>query len=74
MTTSINDILYLVGENCSSVHFIELDRLLKKLDHEDLDVIRAMLEESYKSGELNADDRYDEGYEDGFSDGLSTEQ
>lgn len=71
MTTSINDILCFVGENCSSVHFIELDRLLKKLDHEDLDVLRSMLEEAYKSGELDADDRYDEGYSDGYDSGYA---
>lgn len=67
MTTSINDILYFVGENCSSVHFIELDRLLKKLDHEDLDVLRAMLEESYKTGKLDEEElSYKKGWTAGY--------
>lgn len=50
MTTNTKDITELVDLHCSSIRFTELDRLLKKLDHEDLDVLRAMLEETYDAG------------------------
>lgn len=50
MTTNTKDITELVDSHCSSIRFTELDRLLKKLDHEDLDVLRAMLEETYDAG------------------------
>ena len=56
MTTTIKDITDLVNLRCSSIHFLELDRLLKKLDNEDLDVLYAMLEETYEAG-------WQEGYE-----------
>jgi len=79
MTTNNKDITELVYLHCSSIHFTELDRLLKKLDHEDLDVLRAMLEEVYLRGEddlcTNLQMKYqnglDVGYQDGYNDGYS---
>jgi len=72
MTINSKDITELVDEHCSSISFTELDSLLNKLDHEYLDVLRAMLEEVYESGkEQGTDDRYEEGYSDGYSEGLS---
>ena len=82
MTTTIKDITDLVNLRCSSIHFLELDRLLQKLDNEDLDVLYDMLEETYEDGEgeglykleQRCQERYDEGYSEGFDDGLSTEE
>ena len=82
MTTTIKDITDLVDLRCSSIHFLELDRLLQKLDNEDLDVLYDMLEEAYEDGEgeglykleQRCQERYDEGYSEGFDDGLSTEE
>lgn len=59
MTTTTEDIIDLVNLRCSSIHFLELDTLLQKLDNEDLDVLYNMLEETYEDGE---------------GDGLSTEE
>ena len=50
MTTTTEDITDLVNLHCPSIHFLELDRLLKKLDNEDLDVLYNMLEETYEDG------------------------
>ena len=82
MTTTIKDITDLVDLRCSSIHFLELDTLLKKLDNEDLDVLYAMLEETYEVGEgeslykleQRCQEHYDKGYSEGFDDGLSTEE
>ena len=79
MTTTINDIKYLVNLHCSSIHFLELDRLLEKLDNTDLDVLYYMLKETYEAGESEGIYRleqkcqkhYDKGYEDGYEDGYS---
>ena len=77
MTTTIKDITDLVDLRCSSIHFLELDRLLKKLDNEDLDVLYSILrhieiveyelEQEYQRG-------YDDGYDKGYGDGTSTEE
>ena len=56
MTTTTKDITDMVDLRCSSIHSLELDRLLKKLDNEDLDVLYNMLEETYEDG-------WQEGYE-----------
>lgn len=76
MTINTKDIEALVDEHCSSIHPMELDRLLKKLDHEDLDVLRAMLEEVYDPREALADaylkDQQDEYYDKGYKDGYET--
>ena len=82
MTTTIKDITDLVDLRCSSIHFLELDRLLQKLDNEDLDVLYDMLEETYEDGEgeglykleQRCQEHYDKGYSEGFDDGLSTEE
>ena len=82
MTTTIKDITDLADLRCSSIHFLELDKLLKKLDNEDLDVLYAMLEETYEDGEgeglykleQRCQEHYDKGYSEGFDDGLSTEE
>ena len=82
MTTTTKDITDLVDLRCSSIHFLELDRLLNKLDNEDLDVLYAMLGETYESGEgeglykLEQEYRrgYDDGYDKGYGDGTSTEE
>ena len=82
MTTNTKDIESLVDLHCSSIRFTELDRLLKKLDHEDLDVLRAMLEEVYDASnseacyrvEQRCEEHYNKGYSDGYSDGFSTEE
>ena len=82
MTTAINDIKDLANLRCSSIHFLELDKLLKKLDNEDLDVLYNMLEETYEAGEgeglykleQRCQEHYDKGYSEGFDDGLSTEE
>ena len=74
MTINTKDIEALVDEQCSSIHPIELNRLLKKLDHEDLHVLKDMLEECYEFGKTDAEkvnDRYEEGYSDGYNAGLS---
>ena len=82
MTTAINDIKDLANLRCSSIHFLELDRLLQKLDNEDLDVLYHMLEETYEAGEgeglykleQRCQEHYDKGYSEGFDDGFSTEE
>ena len=82
MTTTTEDIIDLVNLRCPSIHFLELDRLLKKLDNEDLDVLYHMLEETYEDGEgeglskleQRCQEQYDKGYSEGFDDGLSTEE
>ena len=82
MTTTFKDITDLADLRCSSIHFLELDRLLQKLDNEDLDVLYAMLEETYEDGESEGlseleqrcQEHYDKGYSEGFDDGLSTEE
>ena len=82
MTTTIKDITDLVDLRCSSIHFLELDRLLQKLDNEDLDVLYDMLEEAYEDGEgeglykleQRCQEQYDKGYADGYDDGYSTEE
>ncbi len=82
MTTTIKDITDLVDLRCSSIHFLELDRLLQKLDNEDLDILYDMLEETYEAGEgeglykleQRCQEHYNKGYSEGFDDGLSTEE
>ena len=82
MTTTIKDIKNLVNLRCSSIRFLELDTLLKKLDQEDLDLLYDMLEECYESGEhegtykmeQRCQEQYDKGYADGYDDGFSTEE
>ena len=82
MTTTTKDITNLVNLRCSSIHFLELDTLLKKLDNEDIDVLYDMLEETYEDGEgeglykleQRCQEQYDKGYSEGFDDGLSTEE
>ena len=82
MTTTTKDITDLVDLRCSSIHFLELDRLLQKLDNEDLDILYDMLEETYEAGEdeglykleQRCQEHYDKGYSEGFDDGLSTEE
>ena len=82
MTTASKDITDLVDLRCSSIHFLELDRLLQKLDNEDLDVLYDMIEETYEAGEgeglykleQRCQEHYDKGYSEGFDDGLSTEE
>ena len=82
MTTTIKDITDLVNLRCSSIHFLELDRLLQKLDNEDLDILYDILEETYEAGEgeglykLEQEYRrgYDDGYDKGYGDGTSTEE
>ena len=82
MTTTTEDIIDLVNLRCPSIHFLELDRFLKKLDNEDLDVLYNMLEETYEDGEgeglykLEQEYRrgYDDGYDKGYGDGTSTEE
>ena len=74
------DITELVNLRCSSIHFLELDRLLKKLDNEDLDVLYDILEEAFEAGESEGlykleqrcQEQYDKGYIDGYDDGFST--
>lgn len=82
MTTTIKDITDVVDLRCSSIHFLELDRLLQKLDNEDLDILYDMLEETYEAGEVEGlykleqrcQEQYDKGYADGYDDGFSTEE
>ena len=82
MTTTISDIKDLVNLHCSSIHFLELDRLLKKVDNTDLDLLYDMLEETYEAGEgeglykleQRCQEHYDKGYSEGFDDGFSTEE
>ena len=79
MTTAYKDITDLVNLRCSSIHFLELDKLLKKLDNEDLDILYDMLEETYEYGEgegfeQRCQEQYDKGYADGYDDGYSTEE
>ena len=82
MRTNRKEIEYLVDLHCNSIHFAELEKLLEKLDHEDLDVLRAMLEEVYDAGnseacyrvEQRCEEHYNKGYSDGYSDGFSTEE
>ena len=82
MTTTTSDIKDLVNLHCSSIHFLELDRLLKNLDNTDLDVLYYMLKETYEAGESEVfyrleqelPEHYDKGYADGYKDGCSTEE
>ena len=82
MTTAINDTKDLANLRCSSIHFLELDRLLKKLDNTDLEVLYDILEECYEAGEnegtykmeQRSKEQYDKGYADGYDDGFSTEE
>ena len=79
---TISDIKDFVNLHCSSIHFLELDRLLKKLDNADLDVLYYMLKETYESGESEGiyrleqkcQEHYDKGYEDGYEDGYPMEE
>lgn len=81
MTTTTSDIKNFVNLHCSSIHFLELDSLLKKLDNTDLDVLYYMLKETYEAGESEGiyrleqkcQEHYDQGYTDGYDDGYSTE-
>lgn len=76
MTINTKDITELVDQYCSSIRFTELDRLLKKLDHEDLHVLKDMLGEIYEPREALADaylkDQQDEYYDKGYKDGYET--
>ena len=80
MTTTIKDITDMVDLRCSSIHFLELDTLLKKLDNEDLDVLYNMLEETYEDGEgeglykleQRCQEHYNKGYADGCDDGVTS--
>ena len=82
MTTTPSDIKDFVNLHCSSIHFLELDRLLEKLDNTDLDVLYYMLKETYEAGESEGiyrleqkcQEHYYKGYEDGYDDGYSTEE
>ena len=77
MTTTTKDITYLVDLRCSSIHFLELDRLLQKLDNEDLDVLYSILRHIEEDGyELEQEYQrgYDDGYDKGYGDGTSTEE
>ena len=82
MTTTTKDIANLVNLRCSNIRFLELDRLLQKLDNEGLDVLYHILEETYEVGEgeglykleQRCQEHYDKGYSEGFDDGLSTEE
>ena len=82
MTTTIKDITDLVDLRCSSIHFLELDRLLNKLDNTDLEVLYNMLEETYEAGEgeglykfeQRCQEHHNKGYADGYDDGFSTEE
>ena len=82
MTTTTSDIKDFVNLHCSSIHFLELDRLLKKLDNADLDVLYYMLKETYESGESEGiyrleqkcQEHYDKGYADGYEDGYPMEE
>ena len=82
MTTTTNDIKDLVNLHCSSIHFLELDRLFEKLDNTDLDVLYYMLKETYESGESEGiyrleqkcKEHYDKGYADGYDDGYPMEE
>ena len=82
MTTTTKDITDLVNLRCSSIHFLEIDTLLNKLDNEDLDVLYHILEETYEAGEdeglykleQRCQEHYDKGYSEGFDDGFSTEE
>ena len=49
--STTKDIRNLVSNGCPNIHFLELDRLLQKLDNEDLDVLYDILEETYEAGE-----------------------
>lgn len=78
MTTTTIDIKYFVNLHCSSIYFLELDRLLSNLDNADLDVLYYMLKETYEAGESEGIYRleqkckkhYDKGYADGYEDGM----
>lgn len=74
MTINTKDIEALVEQHCSSIHFMELGRLLKKLDNEDLHVLKDMLEEAYDSGAVVSDKalemKYQSGYNRGYEDGV----
>ena len=78
MTTTTSDIKDFVNLHCSSIHFLELDRLLKKLDNADLDVLYYMLKETYEAGESEGiyrleqkcQEHYDKGYAEGYDDGM----
>lgn len=61
MTTTC-DIKDLVNLQCSSIHFLELDRVLKKLDNADLDVLYYMLKETYEAGESEGIYRLEQKY------------
>lgn len=82
MTTTTKDITDLVNLRCSSIHFLEIDTLLNKLDNEDLDILYNMLEETYEAGEgeglykleQRCREHCDKGYSEGFDDGFSTEE
>lgn len=76
MTTTIKDITDLVDLRCSSIHFLELDRLLQKLDNEDLDVLYSILRHIEEDGyELEQEyQRGYDGYDKGYDDGTSTEE
>lgn len=81
MTTTTSDIKDFVNLLCRSIHFLELDRLLEKLDNADLDILYYTLKETYEAGESEGiyrleqkcQENYDKGYADGYEDGYPTE-
>lgn len=54
MTKCVDDVKAQVRQYCSSVHFLELDRPLSKLDNTDLELLHDLIELAYETGIENA--------------------
>lgn len=68
MTTTSKDITILLNEKCISYRDNELQRLLEKLDYDDLSLLHCLLSEIVvESDELQYE--YDRGYDKGDDDG-----
>lgn len=71
MTTTSKDIMMLLNEKCISYRDSELQRLLEKLDYDDLSLLHCLLSDIaeivVESDELQ--DEYDRGYDKGDDDG-----
>ena len=64
MTRTIKDITILLDENCISYRDSELQRLLEKLDYDDLSLLHCLLSDTVQ-------DEYDRGYDEGDDDGYN---
>lgn len=81
MTTTNKDITNLLDEKCISYRDSELQRLLEKLDYDDLSLLHYLFTEvdgrpeAYERGYDNGDyDGYERGWQEGYDQALREEE